>query len=410
MMNLKSILSPSFKHVLCYFCISGAVISGNVMATEAPTKLRIASFNVSMEALNYIDRETKKKPTGYELTEALQNNATQIKNIAEIIQQINPDIILLNEFDRLDDSHKNLTVFLNQYLAKGQQKQNGIKYPYFYQGPVNTGVKINADLNSDNKASELPNDAHGFGYFEGHFGMALLSKYPIEDTSIRTFQHFKWHDMPNALKPVDPETQQPWYSEKAWQALRLSSKSHWDIPIKVNDKTIHILASHPTPPVFDGPEDRNGKRNHDEIRFWFDYINDDQARYIYDDLGKKGGLAKQQAFVLLGDQNASIINGNAISAAGTLGIYALLDSDKIQDPMPSSIGGMQHDTSKKEAKYFTAHWGMRPDYVLPSTFGFTLLDSGVFWPEKEHDNYRLIKDRQASSDHRLVWVDVEITQ
>ena len=54
--------------------------------------------------------------------------------------------------------------------------------------------------------------------------------------------------------------------------FRLSSKSHWDVPIRIGRETVHFLVSHPTPPVFDGPEDRNGTRNHDEIRFWADYV------------------------------------------------------------------------------------------------------------------------------------------
>ena len=53
---------------------------------------------------------------------------------------------------------------------------------------------------------------------------------------------------------------------------------------------------------------------------------------------------------------------------------------------------------------------MRADYVLPSTFGFIVKKSGVFWPQQNEDTYRLIKNRQASSDHRLVWVDVELTK
>jgi hypothetical protein len=57
--------------------------------------------------------------------------------------------------------------------------------------------------------------------------------------------------------------------------------------VKVGGKTIHVLASHPTPPTFDGAEDRNGKRNHDEIRFWRDYISEKTSNYIYDDKGKK---------------------------------------------------------------------------------------------------------------------------
>ena len=72
--------------------------------------------------------------------------------------------------------------------------------------------------------------------------------------------------------------------------LRLSSKSHWDVPIKVNNEIVHALVSHPTPPVFDGTEDRNGKRNSDEIRFWADYVSPGQGGYIYDDKGGKGGV------------------------------------------------------------------------------------------------------------------------
>jgi hypothetical protein len=392
----------------------GTAISSKAMATDnkTPSKFRIATFNVSMEALNYItpSKDNKLEVSGNELTHALQRNNQQIKNIAEIIQRVNPDIILLNEFDRIDNNHSNIRYFVNKYLAQGQNSQASIDYPYFYQGPVNTGMKINSDLNNDGTTNQQPGDTHGFGYFEGHYGMALLSKYPIKEKEIRTFQHFKWRDMPNALQPIDPSTNKPWFTNKAWQELRLSSKSHWDVPININGKTVHILASHPTPPVFDGPEDRNGKRNHDEIRFWFDYINGDIEEYIYDDLGNKGGLPPKQAFVILGDQNASIVNGNAIANEGSQGIYALLNSEKIQDPLPESLGGKLHDVSNENAKYYTAHWSMRPDYVLPSVFNFTIKGSGVFWPQKNEETYRLIKDRQASSDHRLVWVDLELTK
>lgn len=373
---------------------------------KMPNKIRIATFNVSMEALNYVDRGTK--VTGNELSQVLREDNQQIKNIAEIIQRVNPDVILLNEFDYVNDD--NIRYFLANYLAKSQQGQAGINYPYFYQGSVNTGVKVNYDLNHDGKVNQQPSDTHGFGHFEGHFGMVLLSKYPINEQKIRTFQHFKWHDMPNALQPRDPVTKKPWYTPKAWQTLRLSSKSHWDIPVTIDKKTIHLLASHPTPPVFDGPENRNGKRNHDEIRFWFDYINGEQGNYIYDDVGVKGGLALQQPFVILGDQNASTIDGDAIANKNSLGIVALLNSDKIQDPKPKSTGAKLHSAEKSHGQHHTAYWGMRADYVLPSKQGFTLLNSGVFWPEKEHEDYRLIKDRQASSDHRLVWVDVKLTQ
>ena len=65
--------------------------------------------------------------------------------------------------------------------------------------------------------------------------------------------------------------------EEELEVVRLSSKSHWDVPVKVGGHTVHVLASHPTPPTFDGEEDRNGRRNHDEIRFWADYVSPGKA-------------------------------------------------------------------------------------------------------------------------------------
>lgn len=391
------------------------LVSGTLMA--APFKneetaivpnnnIRIATFNVSMEALNYIDRVQGQSAnvTGNELSEALNNDNQQIKNIAEIIQRINPDIILLNEFDRLNNSTTNLKIFIDKYLSVSQNKQAAVNYPYFYQGSVNTGVKANLDLNNNGEIDNSPADTYGFGYFPGHFGMALLSKYPLDIEKIRTFQNFKWKDMPDALRPFDPVTQKPWHNDKAWQVMRLSSKSHWDIPVIINNQTIHILASHPTPPVFDGPEDRNGKRNHDEIRFWHDYITPDYGNYIYDDKNIKGGLSHNQIFVIIGDQNASNVDGDSINSA----ITSLLTHKNIQDPKPASAGGKANNIENPNSVNHTAYWRMRADYVLPSTTGWKIKDCAVFWPLEIDETFRLIKDRQASSDHRLVWVDLEL--
>lgn len=370
------------------------------------TSLRVATFNVSMEALNYLPHTPDVIPqvTGNELSTALSQNHQQIKNIAEIIQRINPDIILLNEFDRENDSHKALQTFINDYLNIAQHTQKPIHFPYFYQGTVNTGEPTPFTLKTADTTDKSPSDNFGFGYFPGHYGMALLSKYPIETQGVRTFQKFKWKDMPNALKPVNPITNEPWFHQPAWQQMRLSSKSHWDITVLVNGTTLHMLASHPTPPVFDGPEQRNRNRNHDEIRFWNDYICTDHADYIYDDNGHSGGLNCNQAFVILGDQNASNVEGDALNTA----IHALLDNPLIVDPKPCSLGGKLHSPENCNAFNHTADWRLRADYVLPSKANLKVIGSGVYWPKRDDPCYRLVKDRTASSDHRLVWVDLEL--
>jgi len=369
---------------------------------SSPTDIKVATFNVSMDATNYLKRG--EVGNGSELINSLNTNHQQIRNIAEIIQHVRPDILLLNEFDYIKDPSQGIEKFINDYLNKSQQGASPIDYPYYYYAPVNTGVSTKFDLDNNGKKSGNMADAYGFGHFPGHFGMVLLSRYPIDTKNIRTFQKFLWHKMPNAIRPIDPQTNKSWYSDEEWQALRLSSKSHWDIPVTINNKTLHVLASHPTPPVFDGPEDRNGARNHDEIRFWNDYITPQQSDYIVDDNGLKGGITKDSTFVILGDQNASPDEGSALSQ----GIGSLLGNSLTNnDVTPKSEGGKENSDSI-HAKYHTAGWKMRADYVIPSRTGLTINNSGIFWPTKNEQLYRLINTRSSSSDHRLVWLNLTI--
>jgi alkaline phosphatase len=385
-------------------CIFVTKISASEPELYSQPTLRISTFNVSMDATNYLPKN--KIGIGIELITALKEGNQQIKNIAEIIQRTRPDIILLNEFDYIEDPKQGVEIFLKEYLGKPQQGSKPIDYPYYYFAPVNTGVSTAFDLDNNGTKTGHLGDAQGFGHFPGHFGMMLLSKYPIDKQNIRTFQKFLWKDMPNAIVPVNPSTKEPWYNSKEWQILRLSSKSHWDIPVNIQGKLVHILASHPTPPVFDGEEDRNGARNHDEIRFWQDYITPDSGNYIYDDNDHKGALKANTRFVILGDQNASKDEGGARKE----GIGNLLASPYTNnDITPASLAGAKNNNSPYAANH-TAGWGMRADYVLPSRSGIKLENNGVFWPEENSPLFRLIANRSASSDHRLVWADLTLTK
>jgi hypothetical protein len=382
-----------------------AAISLGVSLNMHATEVTFATFNVSMEAQNYLPEGQNGGPAV--LAELLQTDSQpQIRNIANIIQLVRPDVLLLNEFDYIADSNKGIKAFIKNYLNKPQGAAEAINYPYFYYNTVNTGQPSPFDLDNDGKATGLGADAWGYGFYPGQYGMVLLSKYPIDTARVRTFQQFKWKDMPGFM-PTKKADGSPWYSKEAWAEFPLSSKSHWDIPLNINGKTVHILASHPTPPVFDGEENRNGIRNHDEIRLWADYLTPEKAGYIYDDNGKKGGLAANASFVLLGDQNASADNeGHALNS----GINMLYRHPRINNSMPpASEGGAEHTPNNPKAAYHTADWRMRADYVLPSKAGFVLKDSGVFWPVKADPLYPLIGSRGASSDHRLVWVTVELS-
>lgn len=373
--------------------------------------IRFATFNAALNRAN----------AGDLMTDLSTPDNAQAKVIAEIIQHVNPDVLLINEFD-FDEDEQAANLFKQHYLAVSQNGADPVDYPYVYVAPANTGVPSGKDLDNSGSIGG-PNDAFGYGSFPGQFGMVIYAKYPILKPEIRTFQTFLWKDMPNALLPDNPATPEPadWYSADKLEIFRLSSKSHWDVPDAINNAVVHVLASHPTPPVFDGAEDRNGTRNHDEIRFWADYINPDTSGYIYDDHGMYGGLQGGQYFVIMGDLNADPLDGDSTNNP----VRLLLDHPLVNIAItPASEGGVEaanrdrqvNDSHLGDPRFDTADFAdsapgnLRVDYVLPSKH-LSIKNAGVFWPAASDPLFRLTGTFPSpGSDHRLVWVDVNVPQ
>jgi hypothetical protein len=377
--------------------------------TAPPTPVRFATFNASLNRNNAGDLGTELASPG----------SAQPDVIAEIIQRTRPDVLLINEFDFDPQAAED---FKTNYLEVAHGDAAPIVYPYHFIAPSNTGIYSGFDLDNSGAAGDfVPNDAFGFGFFPGQFGMVVYSMYPINDDDIRTFQLFLWKDMPGALLPDDPATDAPadWYSPEELDVFRLSSKSHWDVPIQIGGKTVHFLVSHPTPPVFDGPEDRNGTRNFDEIRFWADYIIPSRSGYIYDDEGNRGGLPAGAMFVIAGDQNSDPLDGDSIPGA----IQQLIEHPLVNTKVtPSSEGAVQqaalqggaNTTHQSDPAFDTADFSdtspgnLRADYVLPRK-NLQITDSAVFWPKNDDQLLPLVGTFPfPSSDHRLVWVDVRV--
>jgi hypothetical protein len=375
-----------------------------------PDVVRVATFNVSL----YRDAE------GGLVRDLSAPSNAQATAVAAIIRTVRPDILLLNEFD-YDARGAAATLFRERYLeAERIGSAAPIRYPHVFVAPSNTGVPSGTDFNRDSKI-DGPEDARGFGRFPGQYGMLLLSRFPIDARSTRTFQNFLWRDMPNAALPDLAATDAPndWYSPQALSVLPLSSKSHWDVPVRIGATTIHILASHPTPPGFDGPEDRNGARNHDEIRLWTDYISREGGEYLYDDRGIRGGL-RGEHFVIVGDLNSDPVDGNSRPA----GIRQLLAHPRVsRGPTPSSAGAVEasrqqggaNAEQRGDARFDTADFNdrnvgnMRVDYALPSR-SLRVCRSGVFWPASSEPGHDLLTaNGEPTSDHHLVWVDVSIS-
>lgn len=341
-----------------------------------PVAIRVATFNIE-------DLRTD---------ELIEPYSDRVKRAAEVIQRIRPNVILINEiaydmpggpgFDPDGVPGRNASR-LSALLASPQRP--GLK-PLAYTpftDYTNTGRASGFDLDRNSEVvtvipppSEDQTDDHrayggdcwGFGAFPGQYGMALLvdERLEIREEYVRTFRLFPWRAMPNAMLPMhtpeaegdDEVTPVPWYADEAGELFRLSSKNHWDVPVALpNGEVVHFLCSHPTPPAFDGPEARNKKRNHDEIRFWSDYV--DNAAYVVDDKKQPGGLPAGAHFVILGDLNADPDEGSSL---GNPIVNLLFTNRHIgDDPRPVSditLPGLDPDD--------TSRFRLRVDYVLPS--------------------------------------------
>ena len=217
-------------------------------STLPEAEFRIATFNASLH-----------RAAEGELVDDLSTpDDQQAANVAAILQQTRPDIVLLTEFD-YDEGGAAVDLFRTNYLLLSHNGAQPIDYPYFFIAPSNTGVPSGFDLDNDGTVGG-PNDALGFGEFPGQYGMVVLSRFPIVDDQVRTFQDLLWASVPGARLPDDPATAEPadWYSPDELSVLPLSSKSHWDVPIDVDGRIVHVLAAHPTPPGSTGRRTATG--------------------------------------------------------------------------------------------------------------------------------------------------------
>lgn len=372
--------------------------------TAAEGVVRIATFNVqelSWKKLQEVDADGK-------------GNNAQLLAAAAIIRQLRPDVLLLNEIDYTGpvdadgetDRHA-ARLFIERYLTGDSASGKRLEYPHLFYRATNTSMPAGIDLNNNGKADD-PNDAYGFGRYPGEYGMALLSRFPIDNQQARTFRKLLWKDMPSHIIPDGKDGRPAFYSAEQLKVFRLSSKSHWDVPVRIHGRTIHLLCSHPTPPVFDGAEDAHGRRNHDELRFWCDYLTGgDSAKWIRADTGAAASFASDADFVVMGDLNADMQRGDTV--VGQRPIACLLNHPRLIDPQPQSTGAVADAGSRERypdtVMLKTSHFG-RLDYVLPSK-NLPLKGTGVFWPAPGEPFAEAAK---TASDHRLVWIDVSMTE
>ena len=342
----------------------------------AADTIRVASFNTELE----------RSGPGLLLRDITSGKDPQVAAVVEVIALADADVIALQSIDWDLEG-----LALRALMA--ELEKAGAPYPYFYTAQPNSGRASGYDLDGDGRLGE-PEDSWGFGSFTGQGGIAVLSRFPIRIKEVSDFSGFLWRDLRAALLPVnDDGTLFP--SEQVYLEQPLSSTAHWAVPIDLpNGETLTLLTFKATPPVFDGPEDRNGRRNHDEIVFWQAYLD-----------GAFGPVPDSR-FVIAGDSTLDPDDSEGRREA----MQAVLSDARIVDPAQSSEGGAAAGGQGHAGPdaLDTVDWDgpgrLRVDYVLPSP-DWTVTDAGVLWPGKDAPEHDVVI---LASRHRLVWVDLAL--
>ena len=270
----------------------------------------------------------------------------------------------------------------------GRLDAAGAAYPHRLALRPNTGQPTGLDLDRNGHLGEA-RDAQGWGRFPGEGGMALLSRLPIDGAAVQDYSALLWADLPGAdLPPGMPAAER--------QIQRLSTTGHWAVPVILpGGGQLTVLAFAATPPVFDGPEDRNGRRNHDEAAFWL--------RLLDGTLSGRGWPPPKGPMLLMGTANLDLADGDGRPDA----LKALL-AGPFRDPQPRGAAGRQDRDQRGDPKLdtalFPATGGLRVDYVLPSP-DLEVSASGVLWPAEGDAMAPVLL---AASRHRPVWIDLTL--
>ena len=294
-----------------------------------------------------------------------------------VLQALDADVLVLTGIDY--DFGGEALAALNLRLGQGA-------YPFVMALRPNSGVATGLDLDGNGQLGE-PRDAQGYGRFAGQAAMAVLSRVPILTAQARDFSGFLWRDLPGADLPPD-------MSPDARAIQRLSTSGHWEVPLDLgNGATLRLLVWYATPPVFDGPEDRNGRRNHDEAAFWLRLMDGDLPFPPPDD-----------PFILLGQSNLDPLDGQGRRAA----MQALLSHKALQNPEPRGTSGRSDPGQTGDPALDTALYdgigGLRVEVILPSA-SLNVSAAGILSPP---DGDQMAATLTTASRHWPIWV--EITQ
>ena len=369
----------------------GTTIHRLILAVSILFALAAPPAQAEVLRLAFYATELGRKGPGLLYRDIARGDDPQAEAVAAVIAAAAPDVLVLSGID-YDHDLLALSALVERIAAAG-----GGPYPHRIALPPNAGLRTGIDLDGDGRTGG-PGDAQGWGRFAGSGALAILSRLPVDGDGLRDLSGLPWADLPGGL--IDGAG----LSAEAAAVQRLSSHGHWLVPLRLpGGARITLMTWQATPPVFDGPEDRNGRRNHDETALWLRLL--DGAL----------GAAPDAPFVILGNANLDPLDGEGRRGA----LAALLSDPRLQDPAPASTGGPAaaaaqggaNAAQRGDPALDTVDWGddpgpgnLRVTYLLPSA-DLAVGGAGVLWPPPGDP---LAATVAAASRHRLVWLDLQL--
>ena len=144
--------------------------SAPTLAKSAPSSttdvLTVATFNASLN----------REAPGQLLDDLTTADNVQASNVAETIQRVDPDIILINEFD-YEANAAAVDLFRTNYLEVPHNGAQPVSYPYSWSGSVNTGVPSGYDLDGDGSTTS-PSGCLGLRQVSGPVRLRCLLQVP----------------------------------------------------------------------------------------------------------------------------------------------------------------------------------------------------------------------------------------
>jgi len=288
----------------------------------------------------------------------------QVLSASAIIKKWRPDVLSINEIEARQEAPQ---LFLENFL---QRSDAPLYYPYHYIGPTNSGMPTGLPQ---------PFDLKGFGLFEGQYGIALFSRFPILKEGIRSFEGFPWRSLPGNLSCLGER------AGEVHEIFPLFSTNLIDVPLSMGGRGVHAVLLHASIPVRGL---LNRERNGDQLNFLNEYISGRALPNVEP-------FKAVEPFVVIGDLNADPERGAGIREA----IRRLLSNPALSGlvpPAPTFLEGGGVESPPLDTEGFS----LRLDYILPS-HDFIVMEQGVFRPE-DADWWKLAR---LASDHFFVYVD-----